>query len=166
MKNFLSVHGTVSGVAGFPQCNPASGLLGPVCRIIAGLCGDLAFNSLVQGILFQADYFRRPGSLSDSFKKHSQLAQLNNEGDKQTASYKSNFGLTEQYIMVKAEADSMVYPNDGEWWGYFDDTTYKTKSDMTKTTWYTQDLFGLATADKANKIHFESTKGNHLQFTR
>jgi palmitoyl-protein thioesterase len=29
VANFLSVHGTVSGVAGFPNCNPA-GLLGPV----------------------------------------------------------------------------------------------------------------------------------------
>merc|ERR1711907_727226 len=33
VSTFLSVHGTVVGVAGFPHCNP-SGLLGPVCRFI------------------------------------------------------------------------------------------------------------------------------------
>ena len=37
-----------------------SGLLGPVCKQIAKLCGDLAYNKLVQGILFQADYLRDP----------------------------------------------------------------------------------------------------------
>ena len=30
VRNWLSVHGTVSGVAGFPNCDP-DGLLGPVC---------------------------------------------------------------------------------------------------------------------------------------
>lgn len=52
VRNFLSVHGTVSGVAGFPDCNPA-GLLGPVCREIARLVGDLAYTSLTQSLLFQ-----------------------------------------------------------------------------------------------------------------
>ena len=52
VRNFLSVHGTVSGVAGFPDCNPA-GLLGPVCREIARLVGDLAYTSLTQALLFQ-----------------------------------------------------------------------------------------------------------------
>merc|ERR1712078_147681 len=35
VNTFLSVHGTVVGVASFPKCNP-SGLLGTICRIIQG----------------------------------------------------------------------------------------------------------------------------------
>merc|ERR1719281_897769 len=57
VSNFLSVHGTVSGVAGFPQCDP-DGLLGPVCKPLERLVGDIAYNSLTQSILFQIDYFR------------------------------------------------------------------------------------------------------------
>ena len=38
VRNFLSVHGTVSGVAGFPDCNPA-GLLGPVCKTLSDWWG-------------------------------------------------------------------------------------------------------------------------------
>ena len=30
VRNWLSVHGSHSGVAGFPNCDP-DGLLGPVC---------------------------------------------------------------------------------------------------------------------------------------
>ena len=47
VRNFLSVHGTVSGVAGFPDCNPA-GLLGPVCKTLERLVGDMAYTSLTQ----------------------------------------------------------------------------------------------------------------------
>jgi len=52
----ISVHGTVSGVAGFPNCNP-DGPLGPVCKPLEKLLGDLAYTTM-QNVLFQADYFR------------------------------------------------------------------------------------------------------------
>jgi len=66
--------------------------------------------------------------------------------------------------MIKAEKDSMIYPNDGEWWGAFA-ADGKTRLAMKDTEWYKNDLFGLKTADEAGKIFFNSTKGNHLQFT-
>ena len=61
--------------------------------------------------------------------------------------------------------DTMIYPNDGEWWGCFD-ADGKTRLSMKETTWYKEDLFGLKTADEAGKIFFNSTAGDHLQFTR
>merc|ERR1712048_1513057 len=164
VKTFLSVHGTVMGVQGFPQCNP-KGILGVVCKPLAGLLGDLAFNSLVQGVLFQADYFRSPSHYtSDSYLKHSQLAQWNNEGTV-TPEYKTNFLKTQTFAMVKALKDTMVFPNEGEWWGQFAPGGYSTVQTMKETRVYQEDLFGLQTADKAGRIHFESTPGNHLQFT-
>ena len=51
VANFLSVHGTVSGVAGFPNCNP-SGLLGPVC---AGFQGKLAGSPTPENIKYEED---------------------------------------------------------------------------------------------------------------
>ena len=36
---------------------------------------------------------------------------------------------------------------------------------MNQSAMYQQDLFGLKAADEAGKIHFESTPGNHLDFT-
>lgn len=67
--------------------------------------------------------------------------------------------------MIKAERDSMVYPNEGEWWGHFEDGSLKTVLTMRETPWYKNDMFGLKTADEAGKILFNSTKGNHLQFS-
>jgi len=162
---FLSVHGTVSGVAGFPNCNP-DGLLGPVCKQLSHLCGDVSYTAITQGTLFQIDYFRDPMRVnSDAYKEHSQLAQWNNEGNVVNETFKENFGKTKRFAMIKAEQDSMVYPNEGEWWGHFKDNDLKTVLSMKETQWYQKDLFGLKTADEAGKIVFNSTAGNHLEFT-
>jgi len=166
VRNFLSVHGTVVGVAGFPNCNPA-GLLGPVCDTLAHVCGDLAYTDLTQNLLFQADYFRDPMRVhTDAYKSHSQIAQWNNEGVSVNATYKANFVSVSKFIMVKALADTMIFPNEGEHWGHFADGSLKTVVPMRETEWYKQDLFGLKTVDEAGKIQFNTTTGNHLQFTR
>jgi len=166
VRNFLSVHGTVSGVAGFPDCNPA-GLLGPVCREIARLVGDLAYTSLTQSLLFQLDYFRDPDRVNTTaYKTHSQLAQWNNEGLRVNETYKANFASVERFLMIKALKDTMVYPNEGEHWGHFADGSLTKVLSMRETQWYKQDLFGLKTADEAGKIHFNTTKGNHLRFSQ
>jgi palmitoyl-protein thioesterase len=166
VSNFLSVHGTVSGVAGFPKCNPA-GLLGPVCDQISKLVGDLAYTPLTQSLLFQLDYFRDPTRVTtDAYKTNSQIAQWNNEGNTVNATYKENFVKVKQFIMIKALKDSMVYPNEGEHWGHFEDGSLKNVLTMKETKWYTEDLFGLKTVDEAGKIKFDTTEGDHLDFTQ
>ena len=166
VKNVLSVHGTASGVAALPNCDP-SGLLGPICRFVAEITGDAAFSTLVQNHLFQAGYFRDPLRVaSDSYKKHSEIAQWNNEGDVVNETYKKNFVSVDKYVMIKAEKDTMIYPNEGEWWGHFKDGSLKEILTMKETKWYTEDLFGLKTVDERGGIFFNSTKGNHLDFTK
>lgn len=163
VKSFLSVHGTVMGVSGIPQCKP-TGLLSLVCEPLAKLAGTFGYTGLVQKHLFQADYLRDPTKLSTNGYRTSQLAILNNEGATPNPDYKTNFGKTEQFVMVKAMADTMVYPNEGEHWGCLDDNSFKTVLPMKETNVYKNDLFGLKTADEAGKIKFETTPGNHLQF--
>jgi len=165
VDTFLSVHGTVVGVASFPKCNP-SGLIGPVCKLISELLvGPIAYTEFSQKRLFQADYFRDPKQInSASYRKNSELAQWNNEGATVDPTINTNFAKVKKWAMVKAMKDSMVYPNDGEWWGAFA-ADGKTRLAMNQTEWYQKDLFGLKTADEEGKIHYESTTGDHLQFT-
>ena len=160
---FLFYFSSSSGVSGIPQCNPASSSL---CKGLSELAGDLCYNSLVQGILFQADYFRDPNKIkSVNYLKHSQLASWNNEiPGSENATYKQNFVSVNKYVMVKADKDTMVFPNEGEHWGHFKDGTYDAIP-MNETGWYVNDTFGLKTVDTQGKIFFEETLGNHLQFT-
>jgi len=163
---FLSVHGTVMGVSGFPECNPSGPLTKAVCEPLAELLGDFAYLEIVQDILFQADYFDDPTKRNSSlYTNNSQIATWNNEGSVQHPEYKKNFLKTNKFIMIKALKDSMVYPNENEWWGGYVDGGFEKVLKMADTVEYKQDLFGLQTADKAGKIIFNTTKGNHLDFT-
>ena len=77
----------------------------------------------------------------------------------------ANFIKTKRFAMIKALKDTMIFPNEGEWWGHFADGSQKEVLPMKQTKWYTEDLFGLKTVDEAGKIVFNTTEGNHLQFT-
>lgn len=166
VRNYLSIHGTVMGVAGFPNCNP-SGIIPGICDTIAKLCGDLAYTPIVQKHLFQSNYFRDPTRINTTqYMENSQIAQWNNENPaKQNPLYTKNFEALNSYTMIKAMKDTMVYPNAGEWWGQFTPGQFKTTQDMKDTPLYQKNLFGLQTVDAAKKISFNSTAGQHLQFT-
>jgi len=166
VKAHLSVHGPVAGVAGFPDCNPSKNkTLAPFCDLFASFL-DVAYTEFMQNHLFQGDYYRDPRKLNAAdFKKNSQIAQWNNEGNTVNATFKTNFEMTKMYVMVEALKDTMVYPNEGEHWGQFTDGGFKDITTMKDTEWYKSNLFGLQTIDQAGGIFFETTPGNHLQFT-
>lgn len=163
VANWISVHGTGMGVQAFPQCFTQEKKLGLLCRTFAEVLGDLAYNPLVQGILYQSNYYREAHKVGGkAYLKNSQIAQWNNENpDNFNQTYKDNF-ISVKYAMVKAAGDSMVYPNECEQWGDIEDGKI---TEYTGTEYYKQDLFGLKTVDEAGGIALEQTTGDHLQFT-
>merc|ERR1711879_220898 len=167
VNTFVSVHGTVMGVAAFPSCFTQGKPIGLVCKALAEVLGDLAYNRLVQGILFQAGYFRdAKKTTSKAYLENSQIAQWNNENSANVNNtYTANFGKVRSFAMVKALKDTMVYPNEGEQWGSLPDGTFGTPLDMKDTKFYKGDLFGLQTADRIGKLSYETTSGGHLDFT-
>lgn len=167
VKGFLSVHGTVEGVAALPSCFSQGKPLGVLCKTISNVLGEIAYTEFAQNILFQAGYFRDAAKTGGkAYLQHSQIAKWNNEDpDNIKPAYKTNFESVGKYIMVKAAKDSMVYPNEGEQWGSLPDGKNAPIQTMKDTKFYQQNLFGLQTADAANKISFEQTPGDHLQFT-
>ena len=166
VSTFLSVHGTVMGVAGFPNCNPEHGVVSPLCAVVDEIIGEEAYTKAVQDDLFQAGYFRDPmRTNSTAYKTNSQIAQWNNEGNNFNQTFKDNFVTVKRFAMIKAMKDSMVYPNEGEWWGEFQPGSFKKVLNMTETDMYQRDTFGLKTVHEAGKILFNHTEGNHLEFT-
>ncbi|KAH8066834.1 palmitoyl-(protein) hydrolase [Aureococcus anophagefferens] len=119
------------------------------------------------GLLFQIDYYRDPLRVtSGAYKAHSELAAWNNEGNVVNETYKRNFVSVDKWIMVKAEKDTMIHPNEGEHWGAFADGSLKKVLPMRETPWYVEDLFGLKTVDERGGIFFNATAGDHMQFTK
>merc|ERR1711972_1205054 len=77
----------------------------------------------------------------------------------------ANFKKTKTFAMVRALKDEMVYPNEGEHWGSLPDGTYGLPLSMNGTKFYQDNLFGMKDADAAGKIFFETTPGDHLEFS-
>ena len=161
----LSIHGPVVGVAALPRCGNNKG--GGLCESISDMLSKLAYTERLQDGLFQAGYFRDVNFLSnDSYLKWSEIGRWNNEGEAGVSQdIKANFAKTSAFAMVQALGDTVVVPREGEWFGAYADGDYSTLLVMNETTWYKEDTFGLRSADEAGKIHFESTEGNHLDFT-
>jgi palmitoyl-protein thioesterase len=165
VSTHLSIHGPITGVASLPSCDPSSAQAGGLCKDLADVLGKFAYNQKIQDLLFQADYFRDVNYVNSSqYQQYSQMAAWNNEGLSVDATIKDNFAKTQKFAMIRAMGDTVVYPNIGEWWGAYDED-FTTILTMTETSWYKEDLFGLKTADLAGKILFNSTVGNHLDFT-
>jgi len=168
VKNFMSICGINAGVGAFPECSPAIPVVGGVCKVFTEVLGDLAYNSLVQSILFQANYFRDPTKLqSAAYLKNSMLARWNGETGADMSAEKSNWAKTSKFVWVEGTEDTVVWPREGEQWGQVASTYPKSTAVVPykETTWYKDDTFGLKTADDAGKNFFESFKGQHIRFT-
>eukprot|EP00667_Euglena_gracilis_P016435 EG_transcript_17203 len=159
--NFLSMHGPMAGVAGFPHC-PYKEL---VCRMFDHFLGDLAYTTLAQQSLAQANYLRDPMRIPQYLAANPFLPDLNNELPVKNATYRQNFIKLRRLILVKALRDTMVLPKDSEWFGFYADGSTSQVLPMLFTRWFMEDSFGLLTLDNAGRVFFESTPDDHTQFS-
>jgi len=159
--NFISMHGPMSGVGSFPHCSVDS----YICRAFAELLGDLAYKPFFQEHLTQANYFRDPKKIAEYKAGVKFLADVNNELPSTNATYSSNWQSLKSVCLVKALADTMVIPNDSEWFGFFKDGTFNEIWGFSDAPWYTGDYFGLKSLNEANKVFFNTTDGDHLKFS-
>eukprot|EP00529_Nitzschia_sp_RCC80_P020053 CAMPEP_0113466612 /NCGR_PEP_ID=MMETSP0014_2-20120614/14366_1 /TAXON_ID=2857 /ORGANISM="Nitzschia sp." /LENGTH=436 /DNA_ID=CAMNT_0000358849 /DNA_START=18 /DNA_END=1324 /DNA_ORIENTATION=- /assembly_acc=CAM_ASM_000159 len=187
VHTFLSINGVNAGEGTVPGCFPSSGndddssghnqdseqqqpqRLGGICDLLLEQASRRAYSDFAQKHSFQANYWRDPRSeKAEMYYQYSQLARWNNEGpNNNNATYNENWSKTKKFVWVKATEDGMVWPAEGEWWGYPNpkDPFNKPVIPMNETDWYVHDLFGLKTAQEANKNYFEQFVGDHLRFT-
>ncbi len=159
--NFISMHGPLSGVAAFPGCS----LDKTFCRAFSELLGALAYYPTIQDHLTQANYFRDPYKI-DKYQANARfLPDINNEKTTTNSKYTENWESLNSVCLVKALGDTVVVPNDSEWFGFYQDKSFDNIWSFDQTPWYTQDSFGLQSLNKAGKVFFETTDENHLDFS-
>lgn len=165
VRNFVSMHGVMMGVAGLPQCPTTVPGLGALCRTMNWLMGFGVYTGFVQSHLAQANYFRDPLALEKYREDGHFLPDINNERAEHNNTYSTNFASLDSLALVMAEDDTMVHPKESEHFGFFQDGSEQKLVSMKDAPWYNQDWFGLKALDDAHKITFYSTPGNHLRFT-
>ncbi|KAM3934194.1 palmitoyl-protein thioesterase 1 [Leptodactylus fuscus] len=161
MKNLISIGGQHQGVYGFPRC---PGEISQICDWIRKTLNAGAYTKVVQEHLVQAEYWHDPLN-EDQYRNGSIfLADLNQENGV-NESYKRNLQTLEKFVMVKFLNDSMVDPVDSEWFGFYKPGQSKETMTLQESSLYTEDRLGLREMDKAGKLVFLTTEGEHLQFT-
>jgi len=171
VDTFISINGVNAGTGALPNCFPDvdsekdGNKFGSICSLLTEQASKKAYTDFYQQHNFQANYWRDPKH-QDEYRKFSQLARWNNEGEPFNQQYKDNFAKTKKYVWVRATKDGMVWPSEGEHWGAADPAApFKRILPRNETEWYITDSFGLKTAEDAFKNHYVSFDGDHLQFS-
>uniref|UniRef100_A0A8C6RUQ8 Palmitoyl-protein thioesterase 1 n=1 Tax=Nannospalax galili TaxID=1026970 RepID=A0A8C6RUQ8_NANGA len=139
MMNLISVGGQQQGVFGLPRCPGESS---HICDFIRKMLSTGTYSKVVQECLVQAEYWHDPIK-EDVYRNHMSVNE----------SYKKNLMALKKFGMVKFLNDSIVDPvRPGQ----------KTIP-LQVTTLYTEDRLGLKEMDKAGKLVFLATEGDHLQ---
>lgn len=161
MRNLISVGGQQQGVFGLPRC-PGSVF---ICTYIRKLLDMGAYTNFVQNRLVQAQYWH-DSLVEDIYRRKSLfLSDINNERVK-NQDYKTNLQKLDNFVMVRFLKDTMVYPLESEWFGYYCPGQALIMCHLQNSTFYTEDWLGLKTMDEEGKLHFLEVDGDHLQFSK
>ncbi|XP_075867904.1 palmitoyl-protein thioesterase 1 [Nelusetta ayraudi] len=162
MKTLISIGGQHQGVYGLPKCPGESSFW---CNMIRKALNSGAYRDWVQKHLVQAQYWHDPLN-EDLYKMHSLFLADVNQEKAVNETYRKNLQRLERFIMVKFLQDSVVDPVDTEWFGFLKSGQAKETETLQESVLYKEDRLGLAAMDKAGKLVFLATDGDHLQFSR
>merc|ERR1712126_778812 len=93
------------------------------------------------------------------------LADILNAKDIKNEAYKENLQKLENFVMVRFLNDTMVIPQESEWFGFYAPGQDHEVLSLQETQLYTEDWLGLKAMDEADKLHFLSYPGEHLEFS-
>jgi len=156
--NLITYGAQHNGVYSIPGCgNDDSDL----CLRMRMLLSANVYNSFIQHHVIQAQYFKDIDNYEEYLEKSIFLADINNEREIKNSRYKDNMISLNKFVMIKFGEDQAVIPSTSPWFGWVND--FEELIPLNETIGYQEDWIGLQTLDKANKLEFLTTPGNHMQ---
>jgi len=159
--NLITMGGQHQGVADIPECTSVNST---ICSIVEELLALGAYNSLVQELVVQAQYFHDPLEPNDYLTYNTFLPDINSDITI-NPTYKENIMKLNNLVLVMFAEDTVVVPKESSWFGFFPDNDLSHIIPYNQTQLYIQDRIGLKSLDEAGKLKFDSCPGNHMKFT-
>jgi len=156
--NFVTMGGQHQGVADLPGCTSVNET---ICSLVQSLLELGAYNSLVQDLLVQAQYFHDPMTPAEYLKYNVFLPDLNNEVNI-NATYKQNLISLNKLVLVMFSEDITVVPKESSWFGFYADNNSNKLLRYNETKLYQNDQIGLKTLDQQGKLEFDTCPGPHM----
>jgi len=159
--NLITMGGQHQGVADIPECTSVNST---ICSIVEDLLALGAYNSLVQELVVQAQYFHDPLEPTEYLTYNAFLPDINSDINI-NPTYKDNLIHLNNLVLVMFSEDTVVVPKESSWFGFYEDNSVSVMIPYNQTQLYIQDRIGLKSLDVAGKLKFDSCPGNHMQFT-
>lgn len=159
MQNLISVGGQHQGIYGFPHC-PGSN--STICDMIRKFLNTGAYLNYIQNHVVQAEYWHDPLQEKEYKEKSVFLADINLERPS-NLHYKENLLQLKNLVLVKFNKDTMVYPKESEWFGFYKPGQGKEIYSIWESPLYKQDRIGLKKLNDTGRLHFLSIDGDHLK---
>jgi palmitoyl-protein thioesterase len=147
------------GVATMPNCHE-----GWFCNAVNSIIDLGVYTSFVQSHIGPAGYYKDQHKYKTYLKMSDFLADLNNERTDKNQTYKANFSALEGLQLIKFTKDTVVDPQESEWFGYYA-LDSKNLTTLNQTELYQQDFIGLKGLYDHGKVQFVAIAGQHLQMT-
>lgn len=147
------------GVAKVPEC-----LNGWFCNTVNFFVDLGVYSSVAQSNVGPAGYFKDQYTYKLYLEKSNFLANLNNEKSAKNSTYKANFGALEGVQLIKFTKDTVVDPQESEWFGYFANDSNNVTT-LNQTQLYQEDFIGLKGLYDSGKVQFVAIDAQHLQMT-
>ena len=148
------------GVASFPQCEQ-----GLFCGVLRDMLDTGAYIPFFQKRISPAGYYRDPYKYNEYVKGCEFLPIINNQQATKTASYTSSLSSLDLMLLIKFTKDTVVDPQESEWFGYYADNSMRSVLTMNQTEDFENDWLGLRTLSEAGKIELVAIPAQHLQMT-
>lgn len=161
MRNLISIGGQHQGIYGLPHC---PGNNNKICDMVRKFLNYGAYVSYVQNHIVQAEYWHDPLQEEEYREKSIFLADINLENHS-NVTYKKNLLQLKNLVLVKFNNDSMVYPRESEWFGFYKPGQGKETYSVWESPLYKEDRIGLKKLNDTGRLHFLSVDGDHLHFT-
>ncbi len=160
MKNLISLGGQHQGVYGLPHC-PGSYAF---CGLLKRIASFFAYLPGLQDYDVQLQYWHDP-TREETYRDYSAfLADINQE-NYINDTYREGIKNLENLVLVKFTPDSMVEPEESQWFGFYHPGQSETTYTLQESDLYKQDKLGLRALDERGGIKFLKVNGDHLQFS-
>ena len=163
VHNLISIGGQHQGVFGLPRC---IGVNTTLCEYVRRMLDIGVYWEWIQDSLVQAEYWHDPLNEKEYIDKCIFLPDINNYRAIKNDTYKNNLMSLNKFVMVKFLEDSFVQPIESEWFGFYKPGQDREVIPLRESQLYKEDWLGLQKLDKANKLVFLASPGDHLRFTK
>ncbi|KAF1850746.1 palmitoyl-protein thioesterase 1 precursor [Cucurbitaria berberidis CBS 394.84] len=165
IKNLVTFGSQHDGITKYQICKDGDWL----CKSYVGLLKANTWGTWVQGHLVPAQYFKSTnettGAPTEEYLHNSNfLADINNERVLKNVTYAKNLAELDNFVMYLFEDDTTVIPKESGWFAYTNSTNGEVTG-LRDRAIYKEDWIGLKKLDERGALHFETTKGGHMQLS-